>query len=182
MSWCVRRIACRCSGVTRVRHATGTATVISGSNERATVRSTEFAWSGDSAIVTAGRAVLYDATALDVPRNTLIEGCVMRETAVLVKQAGPLYSAISANTTFRRNVAFNTGRACVNVNDGAFGGHTIEGNLLFGCVRETRDHGNINTWARTQTDRTTTHARTYPHLTLGELDPFSSLNRIVSRI
>jgi hypothetical protein len=127
----------------------GNALLLSGSNERATVRSTEFAWSGDSAIMTAGRAALFDATALDVPRNTLIDGCVMRETAVLVKQAGPLYSALTANTTFRRNVAFNTGRACVNVNDGAFGGHRIEENLLFGCVRETRDHGNINTWVRT---------------------------------
>ena len=36
----------------------------------------------------------------------------------------------------------------INLNDGFAGGDLIEGNLIFGMVRETNDHGPINTWDR----------------------------------
>lgn len=34
------------------------------------------------------------------------------------------------------------------MNDGFGGGDIIEGNVIFGMVRETNDHGPINTWDR----------------------------------
>jgi hypothetical protein len=46
------------------------------------------------------------------------------------------------------NLMFNMPRASVNVNDGFYGNHTISWNVMFNSVRETRDHGPINTWDR----------------------------------
>ena len=39
-------------------------------------------------------------------------------------------------------------RAAINLNDGLGGGTVVEGNLLFGMVRETNDHGPLNSWDR----------------------------------
>ena len=49
--------------------------------------------------------------------------------------------------TLRGNVGYNAARALVNINDGAFGGHLLERNLLFNAVRETHDHGPVNSCA-----------------------------------
>jgi hypothetical protein len=43
---------------------------------------------------------------------------------------------------------FNIPRAGVNVNDGFYGNHTLSWNVIFNTVRETGDHGPINTWDR----------------------------------
>jgi hypothetical protein len=43
---------------------------------------------------------------------------------------------------------FNMPRAAINVNDGFYGNHTLSYNVLFNTVRETGDHGPINTWDR----------------------------------
>ena len=52
---------------------------------------------------------------------------------------------MSCRTNFSHNVAYNGPRAAVNINDGFCGGHQIRGNVLFNWVRETQDHGPINT-------------------------------------
>ena len=49
--------------------------------------------------------------------------------------------ALSANSTIRRNIAFNLPRAAVNYNDGAFGGHLLERNLFFNAVSQCVGHG-----------------------------------------
>eukprot|EP01046_Picozoa_sp_COSAG06_P103832 COSAG06_NODE_50010_length_321_cov_1.148649_1_plen_73_part_01 len=38
--------------------------------------------------------------------------------------------------------------AHINLNDGFSGNTVLEGNLLFASVRETADHGPVNTWNR----------------------------------
>ncbi len=43
------------------------------------------------------------------------------------------------------NVCYNGPRAHFNINDGFYGQNWIEGNVLFNAVRETGDHGPINT-------------------------------------
>ena len=131
----------------------GNALLLSRANAHASVTGCEFAFSGASAVLTAGapdggNASSNSLVGGDAPADTLIAGNLMRESGVVIKQAGPLYSVLSARTTFTGNVAFSTPRAVVNINDGAFGGHTISDNVMFGCVRETRDHGCVNTWDR----------------------------------
>eukprot|EP00656_Telonema_subtile_P045506 TRINITY_DN5175_c0_g1_i1.p1 TRINITY_DN5175_c0_g1~~TRINITY_DN5175_c0_g1_i1.p1 ORF type:complete len:258 (-),score=46.98 TRINITY_DN5175_c0_g1_i1:128-901(-) len=43
---------------------------------------------------------------------------------------------------------YNGPRAGINLNDGLAGGNRIQHNLLFNWVRETNDHGPINSWDR----------------------------------
>ena len=64
------------------------------------------------------------------------------------KQTSTLFSATSCRTTFANNVAYNGPRAGVNLNDAFCHGHNISGNTMFNWVRETQDHGAINTWNR----------------------------------
>jgi hypothetical protein len=118
----------------------GNAVMISGFNRNATIIGNHFAYTGGSAIVSLGLgAGFIDANMPEYPEGTLIQGNLMREIAVYVKQSGSYYSGMSANVTLRGNVVFNNARAGFNINDGAFGGHLLESNLLFNCVRETND-------------------------------------------
>ena len=59
-----------------------------------------------------------------------------------------MYIYTSARTQVLHNVAFNGPRAAVSFTDGFAGGHVTEGNLFFNFVRETSDHGLINSWDR----------------------------------
>jgi hypothetical protein len=126
----------------------GNALLLHGYNNGTQVTGSEFAWVGDNALVLLGDSQLIDASARHVPQGTVVAGNLFRELGLYVKQAGALYQAISAGTTFARNVVFNVPREGVNVNDGAFGGHAIVDNVLFSTMRETSDGGAINTWDR----------------------------------
>jgi hypothetical protein len=127
----------------------GNGVLVSGANLGARVEGSAFSRLGESGVVACGeRGILQDLRGRGVPVGTTVVGNVFSELGVFVKQSGAFYAALSANSTVARNVAFNLPRAAVNVNDGAHGGHAIEGNLFFQTVRETQDHGAINTWER----------------------------------
>lgn len=127
----------------------GNGLMISGFNRATTVRENEFVFTGSNAIVSAGLGGgTLDAAAPDFPEGTLYEANVGREIGIYVKQSGWLYVGVSANMTVRGNVVFNAARAAININDGFAGGHLLERNLLFNSVRETHDHGAINSWDR----------------------------------
>ena len=76
-----------------------------------------------------------------MPAGTTLQGNIFSNLGMEVKQAGGLYSALSANHTLRSNIFYNLPRAAVNINDGAHGGHELVNNLFFATVRETSDHG-----------------------------------------
>ena len=67
---------------------------------------------------------------------------------------------------FRNNVLFNMPRAGICVNDNFGGGNRIQQNVIFNTVRETHDHGGLNTWfacmhlTRFSTSTTTTATTT----------------------
>ena len=56
-----------------------------------------------------------------------------------------LFVALARNVSVSDSVLFNGPRAAINLNDGFGGGHSIEGSVIFNWVRETQDHGPINT-------------------------------------
>ena len=85
---------------------------------------------GDSGVVTCGKTDLANLSALEVPVDTRIEGNIFSNLGVEVKQAGGVYSALSANHTIARNIFYNMPRAGININDGAHGGHDLRGNVL----------------------------------------------------
>merc|ERR1712007_381516 len=64
------------------------------------------------------------------------------------KQTSAYFQTLSSHNTVCGNVMYNDPRAAINFNDGMGGGDMVEGNLLFNWVRETNDHGPINSWDR----------------------------------
>jgi hypothetical protein len=127
----------------------GNGVLVAGGNVNASVAACEFHALGESAVVVVGAAGGGQAPPLDgAPVGTRVTSSVFSNLGIFVKQAGAFYSALAANSTVAGNIAFNLPRAAVNVNDGAWGGHAIERNLFFRTVRETADHGCINSWER----------------------------------
>jgi hypothetical protein len=126
----------------------GNAVLLRGWHRSAVISNNTFDRLGDNAVVLAGRAQYADLSAMTVPVGTVVDGNVFSALGIYVKQAGAVYTALHANTTISRNVAFNLPRAAVNINDGAHGGHTIVRNVFFNTVQATADHGAINSWER----------------------------------
>jgi hypothetical protein len=127
----------------------GNGVYVYGANVGAQVRGCSFSRLGESGVVACGeRGILQDLRGWGVPVGTVVADSLFSELGVFVKQSGAFYAALAANSTVARNIAFNLPRAALNVNDGAHGGHVLEGNLFFQTVRESQDHGSVNTWER----------------------------------
>lgn len=126
----------------------GTGILVRGYNRQTQIMNNSFNSLGDSGIISAGYSNYTDASNGIAPIGTIIQGNLFQKFGIFVKQSGAYYSAISGNTTIRENVMFESSRALINVNDGAYGGHLIERNVFFNAVTETADHGAVNTWNR----------------------------------
>ncbi|CAF4040917.1 unnamed protein product [Rotaria sp. Silwood1] len=109
----------------------------------------EFVWLGDSAIIIVGSTYGIDGFSVaSQPDNILIQSNLIHETGIYIKQSSPVLIAISRSVSVVGNLMFNIPRAAININDGFYGNHTISWNVIFNTVRETSDHGPINTWDR----------------------------------
>ena len=113
------------------------------------IENCEFSLIGDSAIATVGDFDGFNGAATSAyPDRTTIVGSHFHEIGVTGKQSSALFSALTARTNFSGNVLYNGPRAGINLNDAFYFGHEISDNLIFNWVRETQDHGPINTWNR----------------------------------
>lgn len=101
------------------------------------VTDSEFVRSGDSAVVLLGSTNGVDASAPTHPDRTTVARNHMHEVGVYGKQTSCIAQQLSARSVVIDNVCHNGPRAGVNHNDGMFGGHHFEGNVLFNLVRET---------------------------------------------
>ena len=144
----------------------GLAIELLGHNRDILIKDNDFEYIGGSAIVLWGRtsALLNEAgtrrlpagphphgpdgRGLDVPLSTVIVGNSAHDLGVWQKQSSLLFQAIAAKTVLRGNAAYNLPRAALNLNDDFGGGDHIQGNLFANCVRESGDHGPINSWSR----------------------------------
>jgi len=127
----------------------GNALLLSGAAFNVSIVGNEMVWVGSSAILLAGYTDGMDGySRKQQPTGTFIFGNMMHELGVWVKQSSAVGMSISRETTIDSNICFNLARACININDGFGGGHEIQRNLLFNAVRETDDHGAINSWDR----------------------------------
>ncbi len=84
----------------------------------------------------------------DYPRKITISNNYFYDIGTNEKQAAAVCMSISEFVTVSKNTVHHASRAGINIHDGTFGGHIIEGNDLFDCVTETADHGPINAWGR----------------------------------
>lgn len=90
----------------------------------------------------------------DYPRDILIEGNVMRNNGRHEKQTSSVNISMALDVTVRGNSLSDSPRACLNFSDNTWGGHLIQDNDIFDCVRETGDNGSINSWGRSRFWRT----------------------------
>ncbi|CAF0815534.1 unnamed protein product [Didymodactylos carnosus] len=118
-------------------------------NVATSITLSEFVWLADSAIILVGSTNGIDGFSVaSQPDNTLIQSNLIHETGIYIKQSSPVLIAVSRSVSVVGNLMFNTPRAAINVNDGYYGNHTVSWNVMFNTVRETSDHGPINTWDR----------------------------------
>jgi hypothetical protein len=118
-------------------------------NDATSITMNEFVWIADSAIILVGSTNGIDGFSVaSQPVNTLIQSNLIHETGIYVKQSAPVFIALSRSASVIGNLMFNIPRAGVNINDGFYGNHSITYNVIFNSIRETGDHGPINTWDR----------------------------------
>ncbi|MCD2441514.1 hypothetical protein LQ757_04400 [Agromyces sp. SYSU K20354] len=86
----------------------------------------------------------------DYPRDVLIQGNVMRNNGRYEKQTSSVNISMALDVTVRGNSLSDSPRACLNFSDTTWGGHLIQDNDIFDCVRETGDNGSINAWGRSR--------------------------------
>ena len=127
----------------------GIGVLVSDWAQQVTVDSNEFAWLGDSGVALLGSSSGIDGVSnVQQPNGTTVSRNLLRETGIYVKQSSPVFQALSRSSRIVGNAMFNMPRAAVNINDGFAGGTEVAHNLGFNTVRETSDHGVINTWDR----------------------------------
>jgi hypothetical protein len=118
-------------------------------NDATSITLNEFVWLADSGIILVGSTNGIDGFSVaSQPANTLIQSNLIHETGIYVKQSSPVLISVSRSVSVIGNLMFNMPRAAININDGFYGNHTLSWNVIFNTVRETSDHGPINTWDR----------------------------------
>ena len=146
----------------------GNAVFISGRNEGSFVKDTHIYNIGASAVCVVGRPsavrnpsyYYYEYVDVDemdftpgpttdeYPKNCNVEGNLIHHIGLYEKQVAGIELSMSSGINVSHNTIYHTPRAALNIGDGTWGGHTIAHNDMFDTVRETGDHGTINSWGR----------------------------------
>lgn len=146
----------------------GNAVFIDGRNRRDGVSGCLFSDEGASAVCVIGAADSvrspvfnyshrYDPAKADrtpgpksdnYPQDCYVTDSLIRRTGRIEKQTAGVTIDVSARTTVAHCTIADLPRAGINIGEGAFGGHLLEGNDVFDTVKETGDHGSFNSWGR----------------------------------
>jgi len=109
----------------------------------------EFYLPGSSGIVVVGFTSYANTSSfMSYPSNIAISESLFEGIGVLGKQTSALFVSVACNVSITNSVLYSGPRAGININDGFCGGHQITKSVIFDWVRETQDHGPINTWYR----------------------------------
>jgi hypothetical protein len=82
------------------------------------------------------------------PRAIDITNNVMSNMGQFGLQSAGVNISMSEDVTVDGNTISGSPRACLNLEDGTWGGDVIENNTMFNCVSGTGDNGSINVWGR----------------------------------
>eukprot|EP00935_MAST-01C_sp_MAST-1C-sp1_P000736 g736.t1 len=89
-----------------------------------------------------------DATEPTYPDRNVVTLNHIHEVGLTGKGTAGYFHSLASSSEIRANVLYNGPRAGIDFNDGAFGGHHVSDNLLFGWSRETGGHSPFNAWDR----------------------------------
>lgn len=84
----------------------------------------------------------------DYPADCVVEDCLIERTGRFEKQTAGVQISMARSITVRHCSIYGVPRAGINIGDGCWGGHVIEGCDVFDTVLETGDHGSFNSWGR----------------------------------
>lgn len=84
----------------------------------------------------------------DYPGDCLVDDCLIYLSGRVEKQTAGVQIAMSRGIRVRDCSIYDVPRAGINIGDGCWGGHVIEGCDIFDTVKETGDHGSFNSWGR----------------------------------
>ena len=82
------------------------------------------------------------------PADCLVQDCLMSDLGTVEKQISGVFISKSRGIVLRHLTIHDVPRAAINLNDGTWGGHVIEGCDIFNTCLESREHGAINSWGR----------------------------------
>jgi hypothetical protein len=84
------------------------------------------------------------------PRDIDVKNNLMENMGRFEKQSSGVNISMSEDVAVDGNTIDGSPRACLNIEDGTWGGHVIENNDIFNCVQQTGDNGSINAWGRSR--------------------------------
>jgi len=82
------------------------------------------------------------------PADCLVEDCLINLTGRVEKQSAGVNIDLSRRITVSHCSIYDMPRSGINIGDGCWGGHLVEGCDVFDTVKETGDHGSFNSWGR----------------------------------
>jgi len=84
----------------------------------------------------------------EYPRDCFADDCLITRTGRFEKQSAGVHISTSSEIRVTNCSIYGVPRAGINVGDGTFGGHLVDGCDVFDTVLETSDHGAFNAWGR----------------------------------
>ena len=98
----------------------------------------------------------------DYSKDCRVHDCLIFNIGRVGKQTAGVFISMCESINVSHSTIYHVPRSGITINDGCWGGHTIEHNDVFDTVIETGDHGPFNSWGR---DRywTTAHHGRKPH-------------------
>ena len=82
------------------------------------------------------------------PALGVVEDCLIHGIGRVERQPAGVQIEMAMKITVRDTSVYDCARAGINIGDGCWGGHLIEGCDVFDTVLETHDHGSFNSWGR----------------------------------
>ena len=84
----------------------------------------------------------------EYPGNCRIDNNMMNASGRFEKQTSGVTMSATEFDTIRHNSIHDIPRAGINYCDGCWGGHLVDNNWVYDCVKESGDHGPFNAWGR----------------------------------
>jgi len=82
------------------------------------------------------------------PSSCVVEDCLITNIGTVERQPAGVQISMASHITVRDCSVYDCARAGINISEGTWGGHLIEGCDVFDTVLETHDHGSFNSWGR----------------------------------